>query len=216
MNKLNPKILSAYCYLNMLGGEGNRADREYNFFSNGEINGDYIEDDNLESAVEHAESAVDYYMKESDFLDISFTTDLYSVDERRDKDASFQYLALNVATQQWDYYKPEVYGERYAKDFKKKIPDKQAEREYFSQVLKELSKTNDFKQVHRDIMLTLQGFFDFLDKLPSYGLYDRKGGFDYYVDYGLTRYIQKFTRNKNDFTRKIEKAFNTPVLGKGY
>ena len=214
MENLNPKILSAFCYLNLLGGQGKRNRDAYNFFSNGEINWDYIEDDNFDTAVREAESAVDYFVrKEESFLRISFTTDLYSVDGRNELD-ELQYLVLNVTTQKWDYYPP-FYWERL-KEFKDKIPDKQAGREYFSQVLKELSKTKDFKQLYKDTMLNLQGFFDLLDKLPQYGEYASNGGFDSYLEDGLSRSTQKFLRNKNDFTRKVEKAFNTPVLCKGY
>lgn len=214
MENLNPKILSVYCYLNQLGGQGNRRDREYNFFSNGKINEDYIEDDNFDIAVREAESAVDYLVTKDGFLNITFTTDLYSVDERKDLDDALQYLELNVKTQQWDYHTP--YGVRRAKEFKEKLPDKQAVQEYFSQVLKELSKTKDFKQLHKDTMLNLQGFFDFLDKLPQYGEYASNGGFDSYLEDGLSKGTKVFLRNKNDFTRKVEKAFITPVLGKGY
>lgn len=210
MKNLNPKILSAFCYLNMLGGQGNSRNREYNFFSNGKVNDDYVEDD-FNLAVREAETAVDYFAVKDVFLCISFSTDLYSVDEK-DLNQERQYLELNVKTQKWDYRTPD-WG-KDAEEFKDKIPDKEAEQEYFSQVLKELSKTKDFKQLHRDTMLNLQGFFDFLESLSEYGEYASNGGFDSYD--GLSKGTEVFLRKKDDFTRKVEKAFNTPVLGKGF
>lgn len=206
MKDLHPKITSSNCYLYYL--------RNLSYFTkDGKAKKDYIRM-NFLSAVEDINKGLEKYFfnisNKSPFVLLTFNTDLYSSsDSVYDEDN--QMFSLNLVHKCWDYHTP--YKNRNLEFWRILKRENIPEKEYFAQAMKELTKTDKYKDILKDILLCLDGLYNCVEFLPTLGLeYNNFGGFE--VDYeDIPKMTERFLSKKESYKTLIRNLFQKPMIG---
>lgn len=172
---------------------------------------------NFPSAVEDINEGLENFFfnisNNSPFVLLTFNTDLYSSsDSAYDEDN--QMVSLKLVHKRWDYYTP--YKNRNLEFLRILKRENISEKEYFAQVMKELTKTDKYKDILKDILLCLDGLYNCVEFLPTLGLeYNNFGGFE--VDYeDIPKMTERFLSKKESYKTLIRNLFQKPMIGTEY